>query len=127
MEMSNAAEAPTRRCGLDHGIDIGCFETRIGRCTVRAFLYPTGGALGVALIDADGQMQWVLSVNLPAAPRPGFGQFYAKTYSENEEVARRALASGLFTRTGMSIASGFVEVPVWTIGDAAALAPLYSE
>jgi len=123
--MNTVSAARTKRCGLDHGVDIGKFVSPLGLSRAKAFLYPSGGALGVALLDGDGEMQWVLSVNLPTAPKLEFGEFYAKTYSENEEVARIALQSGLFHATGSTVTSGFATVPVWTLVDPGVLEVLY--
>jgi hypothetical protein len=125
--MSSVTAAPPKRCGLDHGVDICSLVTPLGVCRARAFLYPSGGALGIALLDREGEMQWVLSVNLPTAPKLEHGEFYAKTYSENEEVARLALAGGAFRASGRAIASGFVNVPVWSVVDPMLLEPLYRD
>lgn len=113
--------AAPRRCGLDHAVDIGAIDTPLGRCRVRAFRYPAGGALGIALLDLAGELMWVMSVNLPTAPALEPGQFFAKTYSENEPIVAPALQSGLFTPTGLAVTSGFVEVPVWAVNNAACL------
>jgi hypothetical protein len=41
--------------------------------------------------------------------------FLAKTWSENEELAKEAFASGLFEDTGFKIPTGYVVAPVWKI------------
>lgn len=43
------------------------------------------------------------------------GEFLAKVWSENEEIAACALKSGLFIDTGRRIPMGFVEAQVWRI------------
>jgi len=53
-----------------------------------------------------------LSVNFPEV-KLGSGEFAAKTWSENEEIAEDALKSGLFIDTGKRIRSGYVEASVW--------------
>lgn len=39
--------------------------------------------------------------------------FYAKTYSENEDLAADAMASGLFEDTGRRLHSVYVFLPLW--------------
>lgn len=96
---------------------------RWGLVTAVAASYgDAGGPLAVRLF-ADGERLATLSVNLT---RPECSQdsrdlppdcFYAKTWSENEEVAREALASGLFLQRGdLPLGrSGFVAAPVWQV------------
>lgn len=43
------------------------------------------------------------------------GEFLAKVWSENEEIATCALKSGLFTDTGRRVPMGHVEAQVWRI------------
>lgn len=43
------------------------------------------------------------------------GEFLAKTWSENEEIAACALKSGLFVDTGLRLPMGYVEAQVWRI------------
>jgi len=77
--------------------------------------------LAVQLIAIDGQALGMLSVNLSeCADRLGDGEFYANTYSENEALARAALASGLFEDTGRTVRSGDLTFPVWRLRPSAA-------
>lgn len=80
------------------------------------------GPLAVKLF-ADGSPLAMLSVNLT---RPECSHdsrdlppdcFYAKTWGENEEVAREVLASGLFLpRDDFPLGrSGYVAAPVWQV------------
>lgn len=41
------------------------------------------------------------------------GEFLAKTWFENEEIAACALKSGLFLDTGRRVPMGFAEAQVW--------------
>lgn len=54
----------------------------------------------------------ILTVNLPDFPLEP-NEFCVKTWREGEDVARAALASGLFMDTGRRVATGFVEAQVW--------------
>ena len=81
--------------------------------------YLNSTAIAVILIlpedpeDPDyGEEELVLSVNLPdCVLEPG--EFGVKIWSENEIIAREALASGLFMDTGKRIRTGYVTAPVW--------------
>lgn len=55
-----------------------------------------------------------LTVNLPHA-KIGDDEIIVKTWSENEDVARDALAGGRFVDTGKRIPTGFVEAQIWRI------------
>jgi len=92
-------------------------NTRYGEALV---LYGRYGndAVAVELVAADGSGERiaVLSVNLPEhAADLGPGEFFAKTWSENERVARCVLKAGLFEDTGRRVPTGFVEAQVWRI------------
>jgi hypothetical protein len=73
------------------------------------------GSLGIIAVEASGEPYGKLSVNLgrPLAPR----HVAIKTWSENEQLAAAALASGLFEESGLTIPAGFAEAPVWRIRD----------
>jgi len=81
------------------------------------------GPAAVVLTLEDGEPLATLSVNMY---RPECSQdsrdlpadcFYVKQWSENEELAAEALASGLFMqRADLPVAeSGFVDAPAWQI------------
>lgn len=74
------------------------------------------GNLAVLLEDEFGLPISKLSVNMPdSAYLLNENQFFAKTYSENEEIAQDALASGLFRQTKTIVKNGWVTCPVWEI------------
>ena len=76
----------------------------------------TDGNLAILLTDEMGGALAKLSVNLPEhAGSLGENQFFAKTYSENEELANDALNSGLFRQLDKTITCGWVTFPVWEI------------
>ena len=73
------------------------------------------GRLAIQLETFDGEPWAVLSVNLPDAPAPPKGHFYAKTWSENEVIRAAALRSGLFEDTGQRIPTGWVLAELWRL------------
>lgn len=94
-----------------------------GRVTVwKAHYERANGPLAITL-EVAGEPLGVLSVNMykPACSQDSKdlppGCFYVKTWSENEELAEEALASGLFkVREDLPAArSGFVSAPVWEV------------
>ena len=107
---------------------IGQFKSaQYGVVKVLKSFYESNGALAIVLVSFDHDVQgWTklcaLSVNmdhgqdglqsheLPAK------HFYVKNYSEQEDIAKEALASGLFKETKLPpIASGFIVAPVWRL------------
>jgi hypothetical protein len=107
---------------------IGAFNSKKwGRVTVMCAAYgDVDGPLAVILNDEDGQRLATLSVNMGG---PDCSQdsrdlpqncFYVKRWSENEQLASEAYASGLFKlRADLpAAASGFVTAPVWQIAEA---------
>lgn len=75
----------------------------------------SNGRLCVELIDAtDGSPFATLTVNIPTAEL-GDWEILVKTWSENEMVAKAALASGRFKDTGKRINTGFVQAQVWEV------------
>jgi len=85
-------------------------KTRYGDMDVDIALYKTGGT--AVILNQDGQRFATLSVNFPEVELEE-GEFAVKTWSENEQIAEDALASGLFINTGKRIRSGYVEASVW--------------
>ena len=74
------------------------------------------GNLAVLLNDEFDSPLARLSVNLPDCDiYLEENQFFAKTYSENAEIAEDALASGLFKQTTISVKNGWVTLPIWEI------------
>jgi hypothetical protein len=93
---------------------IGSFTSaRWGRVEAHRREYALGGS-AVVLIDSDGARLATLSTRLEG-PTPGWPRFWAKAWSENEELAREALVSGLFRDTGVRRRSGFVEAQLWEV------------
>ena len=85
-------------------------KTRYGDMDVDIALYKTGGT--AVILNQDGQRFATLSVNFPEVELEE-GEFAVKTWSENEQIAEDALASGLFIDTGKRIRSGYVGASVW--------------
>jgi len=85
-------------------------KTRYGGMDVEVTTYKTGGT--AVILNQDGQRFATLSVYFPEVKLEE-GEFAVKTWSENEEIAEDALASGLFIDTGKRIRSGYVEASVW--------------
>ena len=73
------------------------------------------GNLAVLLVQVeDGEEFATLSVNLPRyAHHLRQGEFFAKTYSENAEIAAETLASGAVRDTGVRIETPLGPTPVW--------------
>ena len=89
-------------------------QTSYGPATLRFGSYPRSGQTAVQLFLAGGELLATLSLNIPEKGNLlGEGEFFAKTYSENEEIAQACLASGRFEDTGKRVASGFVQVEIW--------------
>ena len=78
--------------------------------------YKNNGALAVQLVLCnEGEDLATLSVNMDDSHLLGEGVFYAKTYSENEEIAKVAMDSGWFEKVGAGRQSGFVTLPLWKL------------
>lgn len=56
----------------------------------------------------------ILTCNLPYVPLED-GEVIIKNWSENEDIAKAALASGYFKDTGKRVATGFVEAQIWRV------------
>ncbi len=91
------------------------FSTRhFGTATVARSSYSESGDLAVTLFNDDDEELAVLSVNLPESSHLlGENEFFAKTWSENEEIAEDALASGIFRDTGRT-SDDFLKAKIWT-------------
>lgn len=63
-----------------------------------------------------GGLWGILSVNLPYDSEILYpGEFYAKTWSENEGWSMAALRSGIFVDIGLRRKTGFVEAQLWRL------------
>lgn len=92
------------------GIDLGGEKLRVYFWVSQ---YSLGGATCVQLRDKkDHSPVATLTVNIREVKLKE-REILAKTWSENEEIARAVLASGLFMDTGKRIKTGFVEAQVW--------------
>ena len=91
------------------------FSTRsFGTLHVITSAYRHGGRLAVELVHEDGEPVATLSVNMPeCAHLLGQHEFFAKTWSENEEIVEDALASGIFRDTGRT-SGEIVNARIWT-------------
>ena len=91
------------------------FNSRsFGKVNVITNTYRHGGKLSVELVADSGEEIAVLSVNMPErSPLLGDGEFFAKTWSENEEIAADALFSGIFRNTGRT-SEDIVNAQIWT-------------
>lgn len=91
------------------------FETRMfGTATVNRLDYQDNGRLAVELVDQNDEPIAMLSVNLPESTHLlSADEFFVKTWSENEEIAEDALASGIFRDTGRT-SQGALCAPIWT-------------
>ena len=91
------------------------FTTRLcGTANVITNTYQRGGKLSVELAAESGEEIATLSVNMPECSHLlDDGEFFAKTWSENEEIAEDALASGIFRDTGRR-SDNIVNAPIWT-------------
>lgn len=96
---------------------IGTMQTPYGLADViRATYLSADGPPAVVLFHAEtGASLGTLSVNL-VDEELGDGEFFVKTWSENEALIEPALASGLFEDTGRRIMTGHAdscEAQVW--------------
>jgi|SRR5579862_1416045 len=83
--------------------------------------YPIGGATYIQLVGKDkypGEPIATLTVNLPNNNKMlNKGEFFVKTWSENEMIANDALKSGLFVDTGRRVETGYVEAQIWKFAE----------
>lgn len=68
--------------------------------------------LAIMLMDEEGMRIATLTVNMPEHKLEP-GEFFVKTWSENQEIAADCLKSGLFEDTGKRVITGWVEAQVW--------------
>lgn len=72
-----------------------------------------GGRLAIKYVDIkSGEPFSILTVNLPDDELAD-GEFFVKTWSENEKTAKAAIESGFYKDTGRRVKTGFVEAEVW--------------
>ena len=78
--------------------------------------YRSGGKYAIELVMANdsGNPFCTLTCNIPSVVLTE-NEILVKTWSENEEVAKAALASGLFRDTGKRVSTGFVLADIWEV------------
>jgi hypothetical protein len=93
------------------------FSTRLfDTANVITDAYRNGGRLAVELVDDNGESITMLSVNMPEFSHLlGDGEFFAKTWSENQDIAKDSLASGIFRDTGR-MSGDIVNAKIWKFG-----------
>jgi hypothetical protein len=74
----------------------------------------SNGRIAIELEEKDGTPFATLTCNLPTMELNG-NEVFIKTWSDNEEVAKAALASGRFKDTGKRVSTGFVLAQVWEV------------
>ena len=74
--------------------------------------YPNNGRICILLLDGQQLPIATLTVNIPDKPLKE-GEFFVKTWSENQEIAKDCLASGHFINTGRQVQTGYVMAQVW--------------
>lgn len=87
--------------------------THYGPADIQECTYHEGGRLCIWLMMPDGERLATLTVNMPEVALAA-GEFLVKTWSENEQIAADALASGLFVDTGKRVPAGYCEAQIWT-------------
>ena len=92
------------------------FSTRyFGRANISTSTYKNSGKIAVELVDDCGEPITVLSVNVPERSHLLHdNEFFAKTWSENEEIAKDALASGIFRDTGRT-SDDVLNAKIWAL------------
>ena len=70
-------------------------------------------------ICSNGEVFMKITVNLPEEDNAQLedGEFFVKTWSENEPYIDTILKSGLFIDTGKRVETGFVTASVWKLAD----------
>ena len=80
------------------------------------YAYYADGNIAIQYTVNDGEPFGTLTVNLPDT-EISEGEFAVKTWSENEQLAKAALASGIFEDMGKRIPTGFVEAHIWKFAE----------
>lgn len=99
---------------------------------MKAFIALDGAKIALPSLDMVGEIELAqyrnndriaitisgarLTVNLPGY-HLGDGEFFVKTWSENELIIDDIRKSGLFENTGRRVKTGFVEAEVWRVAD----------
>ena len=89
-------------------------QTSFGKAVIEKSHYALGGRMSLQLFDVETyEPIATLTLNLPDEHLEP-GEFFVKTWGENEEIAKECLASGLFEDTGKRVPTGWVNAEVWT-------------
>lgn len=81
-------------------------------CNLVQSHYQDGGRIALVLIDADdGEPVATATINLPSQPLLE-NEVFIKDYSENAGMADFLEKEGVLEKTGRSVRTGFVHVPV---------------
>lgn len=68
----------------------------------------------IVVLTDTGSRYAVLTVNFPGTPLDS-DEVLIKTWSENTDIAKTVLETGLFIDTGRRIRTGFYEAQVWKV------------
>ena len=82
--------------------------------TIEVDKYRQNGRTAIELFTNDGENFCTLTTNLDHAQLVN-REILVKTWSENEEIAKSAISSGLFADTGKRVSTGFVEAEIWEV------------
>lgn len=78
--------------------------------------YNNNGRMAITLVTSKGEPFCTLTCNLPDEPLED-GEFFVKTWSENEVVAKAARESKLFIDTGKRVPAGHAQAEVWRLAN----------
>lgn len=91
----------------------GPIHTAYGLATIEQVNYANNNRIALRLIDErDGTPISILTCNLPHVHLEP-GEFCVKTWSENEQIAKNCMDSGLFIDTGKRFPTGHCVAEVW--------------
>lgn len=95
---------------------IGAMETPFGLSDIFSCIYDNGSP-AVTIVNQEGELVTYLSFNIPYKSHLlGPGEFFVRDWEENRELAKDALATGLFVDTGREVEwRNFHTAKVWKI------------
>jgi len=74
----------------------------------------SNGRLAIQSFTQFGEPYAILTINIPEQELQD-GEIIVKTWSENENISRAVLETGLFIDTGKRISAGFCEAEIWKL------------
>lgn len=92
--------------------NISATLSRYGKVFFKLGQYCDNDRLAIRLVDTIGLPITTLTVNLPDEELSE-GEFFVKTWSENEQIAQELLNTDIFLDTGKRVPTGWVEASVW--------------